>query len=87
MGAGSSHVLRKMVMPFVKLLMIASLIGIPIAYYFSTRWLDNFVYKVEWSWLTTSISILLILVITLFTISFQSLRLANQNLVKSLKQE
>lgn len=87
MGAGSSHVLRKMVMPFVKLLMIASLIGIPIAYYFSTRWLDNFVYKVEWSWLTTSISILLILVITLFTISFQSLRLANQNPVKSLKQE
>ena len=87
MGADSSDVLRKMITPFIKLMTVACLVGIPIAYYLSNKWLDNFVYKVEWSWMATLLSIGLILFITLFTISFQSIRIANSNPVKALKQE
>jgi putative ABC transport system permease protein len=86
MGAGSGDVLKKMIAPFLKLIAIAAMIGLPTAYYLSNKWLDNFVYKVAWSWMTTILSVLLILTVTLFTISFQSLRSANANPVNALKE-
>jgi putative ABC transport system permease protein len=86
MGADSSDVLRKMITPFLKLMGIACMIGLPLAYYLSNKWLDNFIYKVEWSWMMAALSVILILIVTLFTISFQSFRSANANPVHSLKE-
>ena len=86
MGADTSDVLRKMIAPFLKLMAVACIIGLPIAYYLSNKWLDNFIYKVEWSWMSTFFSVLLILVVTLLTISFQSLKTANANPVNSLRE-
>jgi putative ABC transport system permease protein len=86
MGAGSTDVLQKMVTPFLKLMTIAAMIGLPAAYYLSNKWLDNFIYKVSWNWMITVLSMLLILIVTLFTISFQSLRSANANPVNALKE-
>ncbi|MEX1239705.1 MAG: FtsX-like permease family protein [Cyclobacteriaceae bacterium] len=87
MGADSSDVLRKTVAPFIKLIAISCLIGIPIAYYVSNKWLDNFIYKIEWSWMIAVLPISVLIVVTIFTVSFQSLRLVNANPVDSLKQE
>ena len=87
MGADSSHVFKKMVTPFIMLMGIACVIGIPVAYYFSNKWLDNFIYKVEWNWIITVLSTVLIFLITIFTISFQSLSVSRRNPVESLRRE
>ncbi len=87
MGADSSTLLTLMVKPFLKLMGIACMIGVPASYYLSNKWLDNFIYKIELSWMITTLSILLILIVTLITISFQSFKVAKAQPVKSLKQE
>ncbi len=87
MGANSSTLLTMMVKPFLKLMGIACMIGVPASYYLSKKWLDNFIYKIELNWMITTLSILLILLVTLITISFQSFKVANAQPVKSLKQE
>ena len=66
---------------------IAVLLAIPLSYFISSRWLENFAYKVDLTWgyfLVGSISILLL---GIGTVSYQSLKVAFQNPVKSLKND
>ena len=87
MGASSDGVFRMMASSFLKLTGIACLIALPIAYYVSNRWLQGFAYKIELDWVIPSVSVFLILIITLITISFQSVKIATSNPVNSLRQE
>lgn len=87
MGAASPDVLRKMVAPFLKMMVIACVIGLPFSYYLSRRWLNSYVYKVEVNWTIGILSILLLGMVTILTVSFHSLRVARANPVESLKQE
>lgn len=72
---------------FLMLVFIALLISIPTAYYFMHGWLQNYVYRSEISWWIFAVAGLGILVITLLTVSFQSIKAALMNPVKSLKAE
>ncbi len=72
---------------FVMLVLIAFAIATPVAYYFMLNWLQNYQYRTELSWwifATTGIGALLI---TLITVSFQSIKAAIANPVKSLRTE
>lgn len=72
---------------FMILVAISCLIAIPIAYYGLSYWLDNFDYRTALSWWFFAIACLGALLITIVTVSFQSIRAALMNPVNSLKTE
>ena len=72
---------------FVVLVVIAFFIATPIAYYFLNNWLQQYQYRTEISWWIFAVSGAGALVITLLTVSFQSIKAALMNPVKSLRSE
>ncbi|HEX5025777.1 MAG TPA: ABC transporter permease [Agriterribacter sp.] len=72
---------------FVILTTISMLIAIPIAYYFMHNWLENYQYRTTLSWWIFGVTAMGTLLITLITISFQSIRAAVANPVESLRTE
>ncbi|AYQ36447.1 ABC transporter permease [Runella sp. SP2] len=72
---------------FVVLVIISCLIAIPIAYYFLSDWLKDYKYHTEISWWIFAAATLGALTITLLTVSYQSIRAAMANPIKSLKSE
>jgi len=72
---------------FIKLVVLALIIASPLAYLAANKWLQNYPYRSTISgWLFIS-SGLLVILIALFTISFQSIKAAIANPVKSLRTE
>jgi ABC-type antimicrobial peptide transport system permease subunit len=72
---------------FVVLVLISCVIAIPIADYFMNRWLQKYEYNVEISWWIFGVAITGALLITLLTVSFQAIKAANVNPVRSLRTE
>ncbi|MEZ4903227.1 MAG: ABC transporter permease [Spirosomataceae bacterium] len=72
---------------FIKLVMFAILLAIPVAWYGMDKWLNNFVYRIEVEWWVFVVAALLAVLIALLTVSFQSIKAALMNPVKSLKSE
>jgi putative ABC transport system permease protein len=72
---------------FLKLVMVAILIASPLAWYIMTKWLENFAYRVSIQWWLFALSGLLAIGIALATVSFQSIKAALVNPVKSLRAE
>ena len=72
---------------FAILVIISVFISMPIASYFMNNWLLNYNYRIEVSWWTFVASGLGALLITLFTVSYQSIKAAMSNPVKSLRSE
>ncbi|MCE6989679.1 ABC transporter permease [Dyadobacter sp. CY323] len=72
---------------FVLLVIIACLISIPLAWYLLSNWLLSYQYRTEISWWIFAVSTLGALCITLLTVSYQAVRAALLDPVKSLKTE
>ena len=72
---------------FVKLVVISFLIAMPLGYLIMSKWLQNYTYHTEVSWWIFALSGSGILVVTLLTVSYQSLKAATMNPVKSLRSE
>ena len=72
---------------FLILVIISLLVATPLAYYFMHDWLQKYEYRTEISWWTFAISGLGALTITLLTVSFQAIKAALANPVKSLRTE
>ncbi|WP_169739262.1 ABC transporter permease [Dyadobacter crusticola] len=72
---------------FVLLVIVSCLISIPLAWYFLNNWLLSYQYRTEISWWIFAVSTLGALVITLLTVSYQAIRAALSDPVKSLKTE
>jgi len=72
---------------FVKLVIIAFLIATPIAFYMMSQWIQKFAYRTDISWWIFLAAGLGALVITLITVSFQSIKAAIANPTKSLRTE
>ncbi len=72
---------------FVGLVIIACLIAIPVAWYFLNQWLQNYSYRMEISAWIFIAAIAGSLIITLLTVSFQAIKAAVANPVKSLRTE
>ncbi|WP_026632295.1 ABC transporter permease [Dyadobacter alkalitolerans] len=87
LGASVSAIVALLSKDFVKLVVIAIVLAVPVAYYFMDKWLQDFTYKIQMPvWIFVSAGSLAI-VIALITISFQSIRAALMNPVESLKNE
>ena len=87
LGASVGSIVALLSRDFLKLVGVAFLLAAPLAWYFMGQWLQNFVYRVDMSWWVFAAAGLLALGIALFTISFQSIRAALTNPVKSLRSE
>jgi len=72
---------------FVTLVLISFLVAIPMAYYFMHNWLQNYQYRTAMSWWVFLAAGCGALTITLATVSFQSIKAALTNPVKSLRTE
>jgi len=86
-GSGIIQVLILLNKDFVKWVMIAIIIGSPIAWYVLNNWLQNFAYKISMSWWNFALSGLIVLLIALLTVSFQSWQAATKNPVEALRYE
>jgi putative ABC transport system permease protein len=87
LGASVGNLWKMLSKDFVFLVIIACFIAIPIAYYFLFNWLQNYKYHTEISWWIFTISALGALIVTITTVSFQAVRAALMNPVKSLRSE
>ena len=87
LGATVGSVVVLLSQDFLKLVLLAVVIASPLAWYVMDRWLQHFAYKTQIGWAVFGITTLAMLGITLFTISFQSIRAALMNPVKSLRSE
>ncbi|MEM1003222.1 MAG: FtsX-like permease family protein, partial [Bacteroidota bacterium] len=72
---------------FVTLVAVALVIGSPIAYYMMSQWLQKFTYRTDISWTVFAMACAGAIVITLISVSYQAVRAATANPVKSLRTE
>lgn len=87
LGAGVFNLWALMSKDFILLVAIAFLVASPVALWFMRSWLANYEYRTAISWLVFAVAGVGALVITMCTISFQALRTALANPVKSLRSE
>jgi putative ABC transport system permease protein len=80
-------ILRLLAFDFMKLVVVAIIIATPASWYFMNKWLQDFAYKINIGWFVFVLAGLLAIVIALLTISFQSIKAALANPVKSLRTE
>ena len=87
LGASAAGIVGLLSKDFLRLVIIALVIASPLAWYFMNRWLENFVYRIDISWWMFLLAGALAILIAVFTISFQAIRAAIRNPVKSLRTE
>ena len=87
LGASISTIVYLISKEFLKWVLIANLIAWPVAYYFMSRWLDNFAYRTEMTIWVFIFSGIIALIIALLTVSSQTIKAATANPVKSLRYE
>ncbi|AEE51910.1 ABC transporter permease [Haliscomenobacter hydrossis] len=86
-GASALDILFLLNKNFLGLTLLAFVIASPIAWYAMIRWLENFAYRIQLHWWVFALAGLAALGIALLTVSFQALRAAFNNPVKSLRNE
>jgi putative ABC transport system permease protein len=87
MGASVSDIVRLLSSDFIKLVCLAFAIGAPVAWFGMSRWLNDFAYRTNISVLTYAFSGTIAITIAFFTISFQAIKAAIANPVKSIRTE
>ena len=87
LGASVGSIVTLLSKDFLKLVLVAIVIASPIAYYAMHRWLQDFAYKIEIAWWVFILAGLLAVGIALLTVSFQSVKAALMNPVKSFRSE
>jgi len=86
-GASVSNIVSMLSKDFLVLICLALLIAVPISWWAANEWLQSFAYRISISPLMFVISGAFVVIITLLTISFQSIKAAIANPVKSLRTE
>jgi putative ABC transport system permease protein len=87
LGSSIHGVVFLLTKDFVKLIFISTLIAVPLAWWTMHQWLQDFAYRIQISWWIFIAAVLSALVIALITISFQAIKAAIANPVKSLRTE
>ena len=87
LGASVTSIVTLLSKDFLKLVLVAIVIASPLAWYAMNRWLQNFEYKMTIEWWVFALAALLAISIAILTVSFQSIKAALMNPVKSLRSE
>jgi len=87
LGASITNITSLLSKDFLKLILIAFLIAVPISWYFMNKWLEDFAYRITISWWFFALAGILAIAIALATVSYQAIKAAIANPVKSLRTE
>jgi putative ABC transport system permease protein len=87
LGASVASILRLIYKEFAWLILMGFVLAVPVSYYLTTEWLNNFVYHTPMEVGTYLISLALVVLITAATIGYQALRASLANPVQSLRSE
>ncbi len=86
-GANLTNLTMLIGKEYLWILLIATLIGIPVSYYWVSEWLQNFAYHIEISPMIYLLAILLVLVLLIGTIYLQTFKATEENPVQALREE
>ncbi|MGE5944246.1 MAG: ABC transporter permease, partial [Flavobacteriales bacterium] len=86
-GATINEIMLMLNKDFVKWVLFAFIIAVPITYYIMSKWLENFAYKTSLSWWVFALAGAFTLVISLLTVSWQTYKAASKHPVESLRDE
>jgi putative ABC transport system permease protein len=87
LGASVGGITALLSKDFVKLVLISVIVGSPVAYLLMNTWLQEFAYRIRIEWWVFPVSGITAVTIALFTVSFQAIKAAIANPVKSLRTE
>lgn len=87
LGASVQNIVTTLSKDFIRLVIFAFIIASPIAWYAMNQWLQDFAYRIEISWWMFVLAGLMAIFIALITVSFQAIKAAIANPVKSLRTE
>jgi putative ABC transport system permease protein len=87
LGASTQGVVLLLSKDFIKLVVISLLIASPVAWYFMNKWLQDFAYRINISWWVFVITAIVALSLAFITVSFQAIKAAIANPIKSLRTE
>lgn len=87
LGATETEIVKVLSVDFLKLVIISALIAIPVAAYAMHAWLQDFAYHISMAWWVFAVAGILAAIIALATISFQAIKAALANPIKSLRAE
>ncbi|MEJ7830873.1 MAG: FtsX-like permease family protein, partial [Segetibacter sp.] len=87
LGATVTNIVAMLSKDFLKLVIVASVIAFPIAWYMMHKWLEDFSYRINISWWVFVIGSASACIIALLTVGFQAIKAAISNPVKSFRTE
>ena len=87
LGASVTNLVGMLSKEFIQLVVLSAFIAFPLGWYFLTGWLEKYAYRIELEWWYFLVAIVVAVLIALFTVSFQSIKAALMNPVKSLRTE
>ena len=87
LGASVQQIVVLLSKDFIRLVIVALVIAIPISWYGMNQWLQTFAYRIDFSFLVASIAGCMVVLIALVTVSYQSIKAAMGNPVDSLRSE
>ncbi|HET7117177.1 MAG TPA: FtsX-like permease family protein [Hanamia sp.] len=87
LGAKVSSIVTLLSKDFLKLVLVATIIAFPIAWYAMSHWLQGFAYRINIHWWVFLLSAILAMIVALVTVSFQAIKAAVANPVESLRTE
>lgn len=87
LGASVSQITYKLSVDFLKLVLVSFLVALPLGWLAMNRWLEDFTYRIDIPWWVFLLAPLLAIMVSLLTVSYQSIKAAIVNPVKSLRTE
>jgi putative ABC transport system permease protein len=87
LGASVSNITTLLSKDFIKLVIISIIVASPVAYFLMNKWLQEFAYRINIYWWIFLAAGIMALLIALFTVSFQAIKAAIANPIKSLRTE
>ena len=87
LGASVASMIRLLSKEFIVLVLTAFVIATPVAWYFMSKWLRDFAYRININWWIFLVTGMLAIIIALLTVGFQAIKAAVANPVKSLRTE
>ena len=87
LGASSGNITTMLSAEFLRLVLIAILISFPVTWFAMNKWLQDFAYRINIQWWIFIVAGFIALFIALVTVSFQSIKAAIANPVKSLRSD
>lgn len=87
LGASVINIVRMLSAEFLVLVVISTLVALPVAWIAMNKWLEGFAYRINVQWWVLALAGLLAMLIALLTVSFQAIKAAVANPVKSLRTE